>query len=152
MKIIISIIYMIVATISVSANADSIMIQRGSNGAIVFNFVPLPAVNDAPLKLTNKQIRDYVAYCSKNEIVTKASTTEQSVVISQPIKDDLLIVLKMEELERMDTVKNDDCSYQMPTIAVQTSRQQITLRTGETLLIPAFDGETYTITRVASKN
>lgn len=143
---------MSIATITFSANADAIKIHRAHNGVMTFDFVPLPAVNDAPLKLTNKQIREYVAYCFKNEVMTKTSTTEQPVVISQPMQDDLLIGLKIEELEHMNTVKNDDCSSQIPTIDVQTSRQQITLRSGETLPIPAFDGETYIITRIASKN
>ena len=87
----------------------------------------------------------------QNEAVIKTATTEQSVAISQLMQDNLWVMPKMEKLERMATVKNDDRSCQMPTLAAQTSKQQITLSPGETLPIAAFNGETYIITRVPSK-
>lgn len=146
-----AILAIVIATAAIPASADTLMIQRASNGAMVFSNFQLPEVGAAPMKLGTKQIRDYVASCSKANVSTMPATTEQSATVSQPLQDVVLVKLKIEALERMDTVQGEGCAVQLPTISKHESQQTFALLQNETRAFVAVGGEAYTITRVASK-
>jgi hypothetical protein len=146
-----TVLALVLATAAISASADTLMIQRASNGAMVFSNFQLPEVGAAPMKLGTKQIRDYIASCSKANISTMPATTEQSATVSQPLQDVVLVELKIENLERMDTVQGADCAVQLPTISKHESKQTFALLQNETRSFAAAGGEAYTITRIASK-
>jgi hypothetical protein len=146
-----TVLAIVLATAAISANADTLMIQRANNGAMVFSNIQLPEVGAAPMKLATKQIRDYVASCSKAKGSTLPATTEQSATVSQPLQDVVLVELKIEELERLDTIQVADCAVQLPTISKHESQQTFALLQNETRSFVAAGGEAYTITRIASK-
>jgi predicted RNA-binding protein Jag len=140
-----------IALLASFAHADTLLIRSETTGALTFNNIPLPAVDESPAVLTNLQTREYVSDCKGGKLTMAQVETKQQISVAQTKIDTLNVEFVSSLLERMDTEAQMGCTVQVPVTTNYAYRTSVSLRLGETKRLAQFNGEQFTITRVADK-